>query len=48
MEMKKLCRKCFHSHGYSQILKKDGEHYVCSKDPGHRYKEEEDGSLTPL
>jgi hypothetical protein len=49
MEMKKLCQKCFSTHGYSMELeeKEDGV-YVCPRDPGHRYKREDDGSFIPL
>ncbi len=45
-EKKEACPTCFSETGQSIILKKEGDEYVCSRNPNHRFKrEEKDGFL---
>ena len=50
VQVKPVCRQCFAQYGYSQPLafNESTKEYVCKKDMKHRYKKEEDGTLTSL
>lgn len=41
-DKKEACPRCFAETGQSVVLKKEGEEYVCPKNPEHRFKREGD------
>jgi ribosomal protein L36 len=50
VKIKSICRQCFAANGFSNEIMFDpsGDIYVCTQNPKHKYKKEEDGTFSSL